>query len=86
MTALEVVAIDGLLDAGRLGWVADLYGEVDPRYRRREFLEHLFAHGPVGPALHAFVVADGAPVADSARVRRHERARCRAPAPCRRRH
>ena len=66
LTALEVVAIDGPLDAGRLGWVADLYGEVDPRYRSREFLEHLFARGPAGPALHAFVVADGVPVAHTA--------------------
>ena len=66
LTALEVVAIDGPLDAGRLGWVGDLYGEVDPRYGSREFLEHLFARGPAGPALHAFVVADGAPVAHTA--------------------
>ena len=66
LTALEVVAVDGPLDAGRLGSVGDLYGEVDPRYRSREFLEHLFARGPAGPALHAFVVADGAPVAHTA--------------------
>lgn len=68
LTALEVVAIDGPLDPDRLGWIADLYGAADPRYRRREFLEHLFVRGPAGPALHAFAVADGAPVAHSAVV------------------
>ena len=68
LTVLDVVAIDGPLDAERLGWVADLYGAVDPRYRRREFLEHLFARGPGGPALHAFVVADATPVAHTAVV------------------
>jgi hypothetical protein len=66
LTVLDVEAIDGPLDAERLGWVADLYGAVDPRYRRREFLDHLFAHGPAGPALHAFAVADGEPVAHAA--------------------
>lgn len=68
LTVLDVVAIDGPLDADRLGWVADLYGAADPRYRRREFLDHLFARGPAGPALHAFAVADGTPVAHAAVV------------------
>lgn len=66
LSPLDVVAIDGPLDTDRLGWVADLYGAVDPRYRRREFLDHLCTRGPAGPALHAFAVADGAPVAHAA--------------------
>lgn len=64
----DVVALDGPLDPDRLGWVADLYGAVDPRYRSREFLEHLFARGPTGPALHAFAVAEGVPVGHAAVV------------------
>ena len=68
MTVPDVVAVDGPLDPNRLEWVADLYGAVDPRYRRREFLDHLFARGPAGPALHAFAVADGVPVAHAAVV------------------
>ena len=30
---VETVAIEGPLDADRLGWVAELYGAVDPKYR-----------------------------------------------------
>jgi hypothetical protein len=60
VTTIETA--DGPLDARMLGWVADLYGPVDPKYRVREFLEHLFVRGPAGPALHAFAVSGGTPV------------------------
>lgn len=65
---VEVVAVEGPLEPDRLGWVADLYGAVDPKYRQREFLDNLFARGPAGPALHAFAIDDGAPVGHAAVV------------------
>ena len=69
LTVVEIEAADGPLDARRLRWVADLYGVVDPKYRRAEFLEHLLVRGPAGPALHAFAVSDGAPIGHAAIVR-----------------
>jgi GNAT superfamily N-acetyltransferase len=65
---VEITLADGPLDRRMLGWVAELYGAVDPRYRRQDFLEHLFVHGPGGPALHAFALADEAPVGHAAVV------------------
>jgi hypothetical protein len=65
---VEAVAIEGPLEADRLGWVAGLYGPVDPRYHDREFLAHLFARGPGGPALHAFATDAGVPVGHAAVV------------------
>lgn len=68
LTVVDVVAIEGPLDAERLEWVAELYGAVDPKYLDREFLVHLFAQGPGGPALHAFALEDGVPVGHAAVV------------------
>ena len=65
---VETVAIEGPLDAGRLEWVAELYGAVDPKYLDRTFLDHLFVQGPGGPALHAFALDDGVPVGHAAVV------------------
>jgi hypothetical protein len=65
---VEVVAVDGPLEQDRLGWVADLYGAVDPKYRNRDYLENLFVRGPAGPALHAFAIDDGTPVGHAAVV------------------
>jgi len=56
------------LDAERLAWVGELYGAADPKYRDREFLQHLLLHGPAGPALHAFAIADERPVGHCAVV------------------
>lgn len=55
----EVVTIEGPLEPEQLRWVIDLYGRADPKYRRRDFAEHLFTRSPAGPALHAFAVAGG---------------------------
>ena len=65
---VEFEAVDGPLDSRRLAWVAALYGDVDPKYRRSEFLEHLFVRGPAGPALHAFAVAGATAVGHAAVV------------------
>ncbi|MEP7335806.1 MAG: GNAT family N-acetyltransferase, partial [Actinomycetota bacterium] len=62
LTMVEIAAVDGPLDERTLAWVGRLYGEVDPRYHRRAFLEHLFVEGPAGPALHAFATSAGEPV------------------------
>jgi hypothetical protein len=55
----EIVTVEGPLDDERLGWVMDLYGRADPKYRRRDVAEHLLTQSPAGPALHGFAVADG---------------------------
>lgn len=59
---VEVVTVEGPLDAKRLRWIADLYGQADPKFRRPEILEHLYTKSPAGPGLHAFAMDDGAPV------------------------
>ena len=51
----EIVTVAGL-DDEKLDWVAQLYGRADPKYRDREYREHLFLRNPVGPSLHAFAV------------------------------
>ena len=68
LIVVEVVAIEGPLDAERLDWVAELYGAVDPKYLDRGYLDHLLVHGPGGPSLHAFALDDGVPVGHSAVV------------------
>lgn len=65
---VEVTAVEGPLEEKRLGWVAELYGAVDPKYRQRDYLDNLFARGPAGPALHTFATDDGAPVGHAALV------------------
>jgi acetyltransferase (GNAT) family protein len=65
---VEIFAADGPLDERMLAWVADLYGGVDPKYRRHDFLEHLLVRGPGGPSLHGFAVDDGTPVGHAAVV------------------
>lgn len=64
----ELLTVAGPLEPDRLSWVAELYGAVDGRYRRPDYLAHLFAAGPLGPALHAFALAEGEPVAHCAVV------------------
>jgi hypothetical protein len=56
---VEVLSVEGPLGSERLDWVARLYGPIDANYARREFLEHLFAQSPGGPALHAFALDEG---------------------------
>jgi GNAT superfamily N-acetyltransferase len=68
LTLVEITVVDGPLDERKLGWVADLYGAVDPKYRRPEYLEHLLLRGPAGPALHSFALADDVPVGHAAVV------------------
>ena len=68
LTVVEVTVADGPLDERRLGWVADLYGPVDPKYRSMSFLDHLLLRGPGGPALHAFALAGERPVGHAAIV------------------
>jgi GNAT superfamily N-acetyltransferase len=50
------------LEPERMGWVAELYGRADPKYRRQDLLEHLYTKSPAGPGLHAFTLDDGRPV------------------------
>ena len=70
---VEVAAADGPLEEQRLGWVAHLYGAVDPKYLELGFLEHLLVRGQAGPALHAFALADGQPVGHATVVPMHAR-------------
>ncbi len=57
----EILTVAGL-DDERVRWVADLYGNADPKYRDRAFLEHLLLRNPVGPSLHAFALDGERPV------------------------
>ena len=59
---IEFVTVDGPLGPERLRWVADLYANADPKFRRDDVLEHLLVRSPAGPALHAFALDDGRPV------------------------
>jgi hypothetical protein len=65
---VEIVTFKGPLDTDRLGWIAALYGRVDPKYAELAFLEHLFSRAPAGPALHVFALADDRPVGHCAVV------------------
>jgi hypothetical protein len=57
----EILTLTGPLEARKLAWVSDLYGRVDPKYRRTDVLEHLFT-ATREPALHAFAVDGDRPV------------------------
>ena len=59
---VEILTVEGPLPSERLGWIADLYGQADPKFRRSDILEHLYTRSPAGPGLHAFVLDDGMPV------------------------
>jgi GNAT superfamily N-acetyltransferase len=65
---MEISTLQGPLKPPRYDWVAGLYGTSDARYRDQTFLEHMFARGPAGPALHAFAVDEGRPVGHCAVV------------------
>jgi hypothetical protein len=65
---VDVTAVPGPLDARRLQWIAELYGAVDPKYRDRAQLEHLFLASPAGPGLHAFALDGERPVGHCAVV------------------
>jgi hypothetical protein len=54
----ELVLVDGPLDARGLGWVAELYGEADPRWADAAWVRHLLVENPSGAAVHAFAMAD----------------------------
>lgn len=58
----DILVVQGPLEHERLRWVADLYGQADPKYRRDDVLEHLLTKSPAGPALHAFAIDDGVAV------------------------
>ena len=64
----EILTVAGL-DDERLDWVRRLYGQADPKYRERPYLEHLFRRNPVGPSLHAFAVDGDRPVGHCCVVR-----------------
>jgi hypothetical protein len=64
----EVQTLEGPLDAERLGWVGGLYGRADPKYGDAAIARHLFEESPAGPALHAFGLDGGRPVAHCAVV------------------
>lgn len=68
----EILTVAGP-SAEQLDWVARLYGQADPKYRDRAFLEHLFVQNPVGPSLHAFAVEGETPVGHSCLVRTNAR-------------
>ena len=68
----EILTVAGP-DDQRLGWVAELYGNADPKYLDRAFLEHLFLQNPVGPSLHAFAVDGDRPVGHCCVIRTNAR-------------
>lgn len=48
--------VDGPLDDERLGWVAALYGQADPRWADLGWVRHLCVDNPSGAAVHAFAL------------------------------
>ena len=59
---VEVVTLEGPLEPARLRWIADLYGNADPKLRRDDVLEHLFLRSPAGAGLHAFALDGARPI------------------------
>jgi hypothetical protein len=57
--SVEIRPIRGPLDEPRLRWIADLYGEVDPKYASLEFVRHQFVGNPFGWSAHVFVLDEG---------------------------
>jgi len=56
VTTLELR--DGPLDERGLRWVADLYGQADPRWADLAWVRHLLVDNPSGAAVHAFAMSD----------------------------
>ena len=65
---MEIAALEGPLESSKLEWVAQLYGQADPKYRLAAQLEHLFVRSPAGPGLHAFALEGNRPVGHCAVV------------------
>lgn len=65
---VELVTVEGPLEARMLRSIADLYGRADPKYLRDDVREHLFERSSGGPGLHAFALVDGRPVGHCAVV------------------
>lgn len=63
----EILTLAGPLEPRKLAWVSDLYGRVDPKYRRTDVLEHVFT-ATHEPALHSFAVDRDQPVGHCAVV------------------
>ena len=57
--SIEIQPTRGPLDEQRLRWIADLYGEVDPKYASLEFVRHQFVRNPFGWSAHVFVLDEG---------------------------
>lgn len=55
-------------DEEELGWIAQLYGVVDPKYGSPAFLHHQFVENPLGWSVHVFALENGEPVAHTAAI------------------
>lgn len=53
---LSLRAIKGPLDDEWLGYIAELYGSLDPKYASIEYCRRLFNDNPIGYSVHVFAV------------------------------
>jgi hypothetical protein len=55
--SVELLRIRGPLDDEKLGWLTQIYGPVDAKYRSLDYVRHQFVANPFGWSVHVFAVA-----------------------------
>jgi hypothetical protein len=56
---VELRSLRGQLTDEQVGWIVDLYGPVDAKYRSAQYVMHQFVENPFGWSANVFAVADG---------------------------
>jgi hypothetical protein len=59
---VELLALCGPLSDEHVGWITDIYGSVDAKYRSTSYVHHQFVENPFGWSANVFAVADDRPV------------------------
>jgi hypothetical protein len=59
---VELVSLSGQLTEEHVGWIVDLYGPVDAKYRSHAYVRRQFVENPFGWSVNVFAVAADKPV------------------------
>jgi hypothetical protein len=54
--SVAICPMRGPLDDETLGWITELYGPVDTKYRSLDYVRHQFVNNPFGWAVHVFAL------------------------------
>lgn len=57
--SVELLSLHGPLADEQVGWIADLYGPVDAKYRSTDYLRRQFVGNPFGWSVNVFALSDG---------------------------